>query len=362
MGTEGTGERRGERDNPVNQGAALTGEAAKTTAIMQAAGTTDFAAFDAYLRGRADFALATGADTDNAALAYFEEAIARDPNFGAAYAARSRTLIAIANQLVAGEKRQLLCDEAIAAARQSIVLAPELADAHSALAYALVSGRLDIRGARAPYEQSYVLGRGDPDVVGRYALYCAHTGRLHDAEAAIDRAKDLDPLNPRTYWNIGSIQFVARHYTDAISAMDHALKLNPRMANVNGYRGYCFLMMGKLDEAEAAFGKETSPLTRLPGLAIVAKRRGNEPEARQAFDRLVSELGDNGLYQQAEVLAQWGDEQGAVAALNQAWTARDPGLFLAGQDPLLDPIRENSDLSRLLHDLGFQQADAKHKG
>jgi tetratricopeptide (TPR) repeat protein len=263
-------------------------------------------------------------------------------------------LIAIANQLAAGEKRQLLCDEAIAAARQSVVLAPELADAHSALAYVLVSGRLDIRGARVPYERSYALGRGDPDVMGRYALYCAHTGRLHDAAAAIDQAKDLDPLNPRTYWNIGSIHFVARHYTDAISAMDRALALNPRMANVNGYRGYSFLMMGKLDEAEAAFRKETSPLTRLPGLALVAKRRRNEPEARQAFARLVAELGDNGLYQQAEVLAQWRNEQGAIAALNRAWTARDPGLFLAGQDPLLDPIRTNSDFLTLLRNLGLK--------
>jgi TolB-like protein/tetratricopeptide (TPR) repeat protein len=334
--------------------AALTREVAEPTPVKQPGETTNIAAFDAYLQGRADFALAAGEDTDHSALTHFEEAIAYDPNFGAAYAARARTLIAIANQLAAGEKRQLLCDEAIAAARQSVVLAPELADAHSALAFALVSGRLDIRGARAPYERSYVLGRGDPDVLGRYALYCAHTGRLHDAQAAIDRARDLDPLNPRTYWNIGSIQFVARHYADAISAMDRALALNPRMANVNGYRGYCFLMMGRLDEAEAAFRKETGPLTQLPGLAIVAKWRGNEPEARQAFDRLVSELGDNGLYQQAEVLAQWKDEQAAIAALNRAWTARDPGLFLAGQDPLLDPIRTNSYFLRLLRDLGFK--------
>ncbi len=334
--------------------AALTREVARTTPVKQAVGTTNVAAFDAFLRGRADFALAAGADTDRSALAHFEEAIAYDPKFGAAHAARARTLIAIANQLGTGDKRQRLCDEAIEAARQSVVLAPELADTHSALAFALVSGRLDIQGARAPYERSYGLGRGDPDVLGPYALYCAYTGRLHDAEAAIGQARDLDPLNPRTYWDIGSIQFVARRYTDAISSMDRALALNPRMTHVNGYRGYSFLMMGKLDEAEAAFRKEASPDTQLPGLAIVAQRRGSEPEARQAFARLVAELGDNGLYQQAEVRAQWGDDQGAIAALNLAWTARDPGLFLAGQDPLLDPIRPNPDFSSLLRKLGFQ--------
>ena len=333
--------------------AALTREVTRTTLVNQAGGTTNVAAFDAYLRGRTEFAQAAGSDTDHSALAHFEEAIAYDPKFGAAYAARARTLIAIANQLAAGDKRQLLCDEAIAAAKQSVVLAPDLADAYSALAYALVSGRLDIQGARAPYDRSYALGRGDPEVLGRYALYCAHCGRLQDAEAAIDLARDLDPLNPRTYWDIGSIQFLAHHYVDAISSMDRALALNPRMTNVNGYRGYCFLMLRKLDDAEAAFHKETSPLSRLPGLAIVSKRRGREPQARGAFAQLVRDLGDNGLYQQAEVLAQWNDENGAIAALKQAWAKRDPGLFLAGQDPLLDPIRTNSDFQGLLHDLGF---------
>jgi hypothetical protein len=112
--------------------------------------------------------------------------------------------------------------------------------------------------------------------------------------------------------------------------------------------------MGRLDDAERAFQKETSPITRLPGLAMVAKRRGNEAGARQAFTRLVAELGTNGLYQQAEVLAQWGDDKAAVAALNLARTNHDPGLFLAGGDPLLDGIRTNSDFLKLLRELGFE--------
>ena len=165
--------------------AAITREVAVTKPVTQAGGTTNVAAFDAYLRGRADFALAAGPDTDHSALAHFEEAIASDPKFGAAYAARSRTLVAIANQMAAGDERKPLYDQAIAAARQSIVLAPDLADAHAALAGALVSGRLDIRGARTPYERSYTLGRGDPEVLGRYALYCAQTGRFRAAQAAI---------------------------------------------------------------------------------------------------------------------------------------------------------------------------------
>ena len=354
MVDDGTDQRSFEGCDDLNRGPTLPDRTVNAAPIKQAEGTTNIAAVNAHLRGRAEFAQVAGVDTDRSALAHFEEAIAYDPKFGAAHAARARTLIAIANQLAGADKPQLLRDEAIAAAREAVDVAPDLADAHSALAYALVSGRLDIQGARTPYERSYALGQREPGVLRRYALYCAHTGRLRDAEVAIDQAKDLDPLDARTHWAIGSIQFVAHHYVDAIFSMDRALALNPRMTNVNGYRGYCYLMLDKLDEAEAASHKETSPLSRLPGLAIVAKRREKEVEAREAFAQLVGGLGDNGLYQQAEVLAQWKDEKGAIVALKQAWSTRDPGLFLAGQDPLLDPIRTNAEFQRLLHDLGFQ--------
>ena len=53
------------------------------------------------------------------------------------------------------------------------------------------------------------------------------------------------------------------------------------------------------------------------------------------------------------MLAQWGDAPGAIQALQKARLAGDSGLTLAGQDPLLDPIRKAPELSRLLHELGF---------
>lgn len=333
--------------------AALTREVAKAGDPAEAGGTADVAAYDAYLRGRAAFALAESAETDRAALRRFDEAIAADPTFAAAHAARSRTLAAIANQHATGAARRALYDDAVAAAQRAVALAPKLADAQSALAFILVSGRLDIRGARAPYERSFTLGAGDPDVLGRYALYRAHTGRFAAAEAAITLATELDPLNPRTFWNTGAVRFAARRFAEAIPPMQRALELNPRMGNVHGYIAYCLLLQGKAEQARQQILKETSPLTRLPGTAIIEHRLGNAARAREAFAALVAQLGDNGLYQQAEVLAQWGDATAAIEALKRARIAGDSGLFLAGEDPLLDPIRKAPELSRLLRELGF---------
>ena len=55
-------------------------------------------AYDAYLRGRALYDLSVDEASERAALAQFDTAIAADPNYAAAHAARARSLTAIANQ------------------------------------------------------------------------------------------------------------------------------------------------------------------------------------------------------------------------------------------------------------------------
>ena len=44
-------------------------------------------------------------------------------------------------------------------------------------------------------------------------------------------------------------------------------------------------------------------------------------------------------YQQAQVLAQWGQLDTAIARLQQARAIGDSGLVYARNDPLLDPLR-----------------------
>ena len=321
--------------------------------LVPPGGTTNIAAYDAYLRGRSLYDLSADEASERAALAQFDAAIAADPDYAAAHAARARSLTAIANQY--GEVAQLssMYGAAIASAERAIALAPDYADAYSTLGFTLFQGRLDARAARAPFERSRELGAGEATVMARYALFSARTGRKREASEAMQRALLLDPLNPLIHRAAGSIEYGARNYAAVIPAVRQALAINPRMSRANAAIGDALLMLGRRDEARAAYTAEPAADLRLTGLAIVERQLGKDAAARAAFTELVRDQGDRVLYQQGQVLAQWGELDAAATKLEQALAVGDSGLIYARNDPLLDPLRRAPRFAKLLNRIGF---------
>jgi len=320
---------------------------------LQIGGTQSLAAFDAYLRGRDLFEAHIDENSERAALAKFDQAISIDPEYAAARAMRSRALSVIANQYATANERKGLYGEAVAEARKATTIAPDFAAGFAALGYALFYGRLDAKAARAPYERGYQLALSDVDVLGRYAVYCARTGRFSDAEIAINRASALDPLNPSMFKSAGNIKYAAKAYDEAIELAQKALALNPKRSTLHGDIGNAFIMLGDLEKAEAEFNQETNNLLALPGRATVAAKRGNLGQSRQNLALLVDEFGDNALYQQAQVHAQSGEPQKAFAALDRAYATADSGLVYLLNDPFLDPLRNDARFKNLLVQLHF---------
>jgi TolB-like protein/tetratricopeptide (TPR) repeat protein len=316
-------------------------------------GTQNVTAYDAYLRGRAMVAVSGDEPSFRAALAQFDAAISKDPKYAAAYAQRSRTITIIANQFAKASEFKQLYGSAIAAARQSIALAPNLADGPSVLGYALFQGQLDVRAARAPFDRSRVLGNGDGSVMTRFAIYAALTGRFEEADRAMARALELDPLNPLIHRTAGAVHYAARNYDKAIAELQQALTLNPKMWSAHAALGDCALQQGRLEDARAAYRAEPQDLVKLPGLAIVERRLGHQAEADAAFKALTSDLDVGTLYQQAQVLAAWNDPKNALAKLREARVIGDSGLVYARTDPLLDPLRTDPEFKLLLNSMGF---------
>jgi TolB-like protein len=316
-------------------------------------GTENVAAYEEYLRGRALYDLAGDEDEERAALARFDAAIALDPKYAVAHAARARSLTAIANQYAGSDTQGDMYAAAVAAARLAIQIAPELAEAHSTLGFSLFQGQLDARGAREPFELSYRLGAGNATVLARYAQYCARMGRDRDALEPLRTAVRLDRLNPLIHRAAGSIEYAARRYAESIPPMRQALSLNSRVSQAHAGIGAALFAMGNVGEAREEFRSEPFADFRLAGLAIVEHALGNNSAAQKAFLELTTQHGERVLYQQAQVLSQWADKKGALTRLDQAWQRRDSGLIYVRNDPMLDSLRNEPEFKRLLDVIGF---------
>ncbi|HRN61392.1 MAG TPA: hypothetical protein PLF73_02895, partial [Luteimonas sp.] len=82
--------------------------------------------------------------------------------------------------------------------------------------------------------------------------------------------------------------------------------------------------------------------------------RGDDASVQAHFDELVRRYGDNGFYQQAQVLAQWGRTGEALDALEEAFAVKDSGLVTLLVDPYLDPLRSDPRFHALLQSIHFQ--------
>lgn len=316
-------------------------------------GTTNVIAFDHYLRGKDLYAHAKDEAEERQAVAQFDAAIAADPKFAAAHAGRARSLAAVSGQYGSVKESEAYYDAAIASARQAVKLAPNFADAQSALGLMLFQGNFDVKAARGPFDLSRKLGEGDAPVLARFAAFCAATRRDRDALTAVERAVLLDPLNALIHRISGTVHYAARRFPEAVAGYRQALSINPDLPDTYSRIGFTLLAQKKNREALSAFEADTYKWSKLAGVAIAQRRAGNDQAADAAMAELVGDAETVSLYQQGQVLAQWGQADEAVKTLTQARLQRDAGLIAVRVDPMLDPLMERPDFINLLKSMGF---------
>ena len=316
-------------------------------------GTKNVVAFDHYLRGKDLYAHAKDEAEERQAVTQFDAAIAVDPKFAAAYAARARSLAALSGQYGSAAEIKAQYDAAIVSAKQAVKLAPKSADAQSGLALILFQGNLDVKSARVPFDLSRKLGDGDAPVLARFAAFCAATRRDRDAMSSINRALVLDPLNAKIHRISGSVHFAAGRYSEAVAALRQALSIDSGLPESHARIGMALLMQNKNQEALKAFEVETHKWSKLAGVAIAQKRLGDDAAAKAAMAGLTGDSDTVSLYQQGQVYAQWGDVGNGVLALEQAYQQRDAGLTTARVDPMLVPLRQQPRFIDLLKSMGF---------
>ena len=102
-----------------------------------------------------------------AAIAVYTEAIQLDPNYALAFAGRSYALSTYAGEMATGAAIREGYEKAESDARRALALAPDLADAHMALATVLATGALDFTRANEEFERAVALAPGNAQVLTR---------------------------------------------------------------------------------------------------------------------------------------------------------------------------------------------------
>jgi len=244
-----------------------------------------------------------------AALGQFDDAIRLDPAYAAAHSGRARVLMKIGDQYPGPAEVRATYDAALASARRAVELAPTLPEAQATLGGVLANARLDFKGARQAYAQAMGSGSGDADILTRVGLFSCWIGDLQTGLPAVQRAAVLDPLNPRVHRALGLAMIYGRQYGQSIDAMKQALVLNPKVEGANGAIGDALLLSGDAKGALDSYSREPLLSLKLAGEAIAAKKLGQDAAADKAFAALKTAPGLVTDYQQAQVLAQWGDPQ-----------------------------------------------------
>src|SRR5262249_6871226 len=212
---------------------------------VQAARKIDPEAYEDYLKGMY-FSNKRSAPNFTRAMNYFQQAIANEPRYAAAYSGLSDALIGL---IFTGTPSKDVRQRATWAADKSIELDPEIAEAHASSGTIRELYDWDWVGAEREYRRAIELNQNFARAHQEYALFLAMQGRFDQSMSEAQRAQDLDPLSPfvRTTYCLGL--GTARRYQEAVKKCQEALELDPNFLHAHGNLAGIYESMGVSDRA-----------------------------------------------------------------------------------------------------------------
>jgi serine/threonine-protein kinase len=314
------------------------------TAKIELGGTKNPEAYDAYLRGlqlnrKVD---ATEADFRKS-LAAFDYAISLDPNFAAAYARRASTLDAVYYSTSDVSARVGLNQQARIAAERAVALAPQLGEAHHALAITYVRGAPDLTQASREFNRSLALAPGSAWVQVNTGWFDCWLGHFESGVAAARRAVSLDPQNVRIRGVLGQILIYARRYSEALVVLQDAQAMAPDSHDLEAQITSVLLASSQFEKARSACEAHSTPLDdgdRHYCLALVDHAESRKTDAERELEQFKTIAGDSAAFRYAEIYAQWGDKASALRWLGEAQQLHDAASVELRVDLFLDPIRD----------------------
>jgi serine/threonine protein kinase len=302
----------------------------------------DPAAYDLYLRGRFFF----NRRSARHAIEAFDEALARDPAFAAAYTGLADawgihgfyggidTRIAFARGRAAVEQARALAPDA-----PEVAISTAIQEHYFGWDFAHEVRVLTGAAAAAPRLAAPYYWHG---------LTFGLRGLVEEARPLLERVEALEPFNPLSQTAVGWTYLSARRFEEARSAFARALEMDPHAVLPLNGMGRALVRLGEPAAALGVFERLVGVLGKgssfaVGGWAHGLAAAGRANEARAALDA----LGASGVYVPAThvVDAEFalGDGAAALASLARAveernalawwWVRHEPGLAPLRDDP-----------------------------
>jgi len=311
--------------------------------MIAAQPTSNLTAYDLYLKGRLLWSK-RGGENLRQGIAFYEQAIALDPNYALAYAGLAEAYVVLPFYTATAPSEAF--PKAKIAALKALQLNDKLAEAHTGFARVLWYD-FDMLGSISEFQRAIAL---NPNYATAHQWYgrapLAALGRFDEAIAEGKRAIELDPLSPIINADLGYTMINARRYGEAIAQLRQTLEIDPTFYYAHYTLGMALQVKGDLPAAIAEYTKAqqlTDNNLRARVLLTAAKAQSGDKEAAVQMLAELEELSRNRnvrAFWRALLHLSLGNREEAVRWLEQGVVGHeDMDVNFIKVDPLLDPLR-----------------------
>ena len=311
-------------------------------------------AYEAYLRGRYHWNRRSGEGLGKA-IHYFQQTIAEDPTYAAAYSGLADCLSALGWWGFVSPNEG--CGRAKKLALQAVELDPSLSEARASLAWASMLYDYDFAAAEREFERSVELNPHYPTAHQWFGLYLAMMGRYEEAYTELKRAIRLDP-HPIMNQTLGFIFLFTRRYDQAIEQFEKALELDTGFAPA--YWGLGAAYLDRSYESAIGAARKALELSRGGSLFVAmlgeAYAAGGYRDDAKNILRQLQEFSKQQYvtpYAVGRIYADLGQKDEALHCLETAYQERATAMVCLKTDPRMDDLRSDPRFQDLLRRMNF---------
>ncbi len=311
---------------------------------------TDPEAYALFLHARQLGRLFTEEGLDQSSALY-EQALAIEPEYAAAWTGLSRNNVILANVGIRPlDEGYRLAREA---ANRALAIDPDYAPAHAIFGRIASNHDNDLAAAARHIERALELDPTNPEILDRASGLSRSLGRLDQSIALSEYVVAHDPVNANARFGLGSSYLRAERLDEAIELYRSVLSLIPSGGIITHFAlGVALLLDGELDEALQAMQQEVDEGWRRIGLPMAYHALGREEESNAALAELIDKDERAASYNIAYVLAFRGETDRAFEWLDKAVGYNDPGLTGIPLEPLFANIHDDPRWLPFLESIG----------